>query len=119
MSAMIELKSIGGNQKERQLVVDKMIRQLEETGMKDRCMVISFSANLLKAFKTHAGEAGVSIPIAPLGTAWSQLKTMNLPAAYESYSRTPFGFISLQDYSLIVGRKNKAVDSYHTRVPVY
>ena len=116
MLALIDLKSIGLTAQKRKVVVSEMLRLLNKYGMKDRCILLGGSAGRLKGFRDAAEGEADSIPIAAVGTIWPELKAMNLPNSYSSYSVTPFGHISGQDYSPLVGRKNRAVDSYHTRV---
>lgn len=116
MLALIDLKSIGLTAQKRNVVVTEMMRLLNKYGMKDRCILLGGSAGRLKGFRDAAGGEADSIPVAAVGTIWPELKALNLPNAYSSYSVTPFGHISGQDYSPLVGRKNRAVDSYHTRV---
>ena len=114
--ALIDLKSIGLTAQKRKVVVSEMLRLLNKYGMKDRCILLGGSAGRLKGFRDAAEGEADSIPIAAVGTIWPELKALNLPNSFSSYSVTPFGHISGQDYSPLVGRKNRAVDSYHTRV---
>ena len=117
--SVIELKSLGGNVAKRLETSQKIIKQLEATGMKDRCIVISPSAPLLKAFRNGAGEAGAMIPIGPTNNdVWQIAKTYNLPNIFATYKSTAFGTMLTWDYSPLVGRKHRAVDTYHTRVKV-
>jgi len=117
--AVIEMKSLGGTVPKRLETSQKIVRLLEAAGMKDRCIVISPSAALLKTFRNGAGEAGASIPIGPTNNdAWEIAKTYGLSNIFASYKSTAFGTMLTWDYSPLVGRKHRAVDTYHTRVRV-
>ena len=90
---------------------------LAQTGMTDRSIILSANPELLYIFRTYSGEAGNRIPVATTTTdVWQRIQQYHLVNAYSSYGGTPLGYIKIYDYSPLVGRKNKAADSYHTRV---
>ena len=117
--AIIELKHLGNGKKdgERKTVVEDIMRLLAQTGMTRRCIMHSANAELLSVFRTYAGEEGQLIPVSTTTLdVWKKLQPYHLQNAYSSYGATPFGYAKIYDYSPLVGRKNKAADSYHTRV---
>ena len=116
--AVIEMKNLGTNANMRVEVSRKILNTIETAGMKDRCIIISPSAPLLKAFRNATGEDAYSIPIAATtDTVWRNAQQYNLTNIYSSYKVTPFGTCTSSDYSPLVGRKNKVLDTYHNRVP--
>lgn len=100
--AIIDMKSLGRTQEQCRISAGKLNRALARYQMSGRCMLLSSSAKLLGIFRE---EAGAQIPAAASGSALEQAKGMGLANIYSGYRYTPFGDLTMLDYSPLIGRK--------------
>ncbi len=107
MIAMLELKNLGNDEEQQRKACHTIYSTLQLYGYLDRTIVCSKHADLLTMFRQ---ETGAKIPIAALTGAWNGIK--GLANVYSAYWRTPLGAATLSDWSLLIGKKGIARNSY-------